>query len=123
MPPPGSVTRSSEHSGLALSTERTQNSTVCVPVSGAGEGRSEPGSEGRHVPFPGEPLVGLLDVGLAGAPADPQDAVRVEIPRRGLRSQGGQQQGGGPSQARPPQLHGSGGQRGPAEAPRAGDRR
>lgn len=74
-------------------------------------GRSEPGAEGKHVPFPGEPLVGLLDVGLAGAPADPQDAVRVEIPRRGLRSQGRQQQSGGPGQARPPQLHGSGGQR------------
>lgn len=121
MPPPSSVTRCSKRSGLALSSERTRNNTVCPSVHPAGVlrqgermgAREQAGAEGRHVPFPGEPFVGLLDVGLAGAPADSQDAVRVEIPRRrrGLRSQGRQQQGGGPGQARPPQLHGSGGRR------------
>jgi len=59
------------------------------------------------VPFPGEPLVGLLDVGLTGAQAYPQDMVRVEV-RRGLSSQCRQQQRGGPGQAHLPQLHGSG---------------
>lgn len=63
--------------------------------------------QGQHVPFPGEPLVGLLDVGLAGAPADPQHAVRVEFARRG-RSQRRQQQ----EEQHPPgpsRLHGPAG--------------
>lgn len=63
--------------------------------------------QGQHVPFPGEPLVGLLDVGLAGAPADPQHAVRVKLARRGRcqrRQQQEEQEAAGPSR-----LHGPAG--------------
>lgn len=86
---------------------------VTAPPPGSAPGirsRARPEEvQGQHVPFPGEPLVGLLDVGLAGAPADPQHAVRVEFARRGRsqrRQQQQEQEAGGPCR-----LHGPAGPR------------
>uniref|UniRef100_A0A663LJ93 Caspase 9 n=1 Tax=Athene cunicularia TaxID=194338 RepID=A0A663LJ93_ATHCN len=93
MPPPRRVTRSSDRSGLALSTERTRNDTAClshrVRVSGPPRSGIRARGGGRHVPFPGEPLVGLLDIGLAGSAGSRGEQARqlvIDLETRGKQA-------------------------------------